>query len=217
MIRAATTCFVLVASLAFLSTLHADFVYKADDGTAETNAQSNDGKLGWYNYYIEENGQDVIVAIEAAFGSPSSVLIGETVEWAVFDDINDDKDFSTVAVLAQGTHQIQNAFFIGNGVLDVIPVPGVEVSGGFFIGIWYDDQTGQNTFPAPIDLTNFQDSSYFTTGNTGVTDLTDITFNSPSFISNWILRARAVPEPNCCALVLLAVSGLTLVRRRRCV
>ncbi len=164
----------------------ADFLYTLDDGTSENSIGILSGAdVGWINVLQAQDGATTITAIATQFGT--STPVGTPVDFALYNDPNDDGDFADAQLLTSvsTTTEVNGASF------QTEPIPPTQVSGVFFIAAVAEGAT----FAAPIDLSSTsQQSSLFASTSTGTFDLS----NPPSaslvddlgFAGNWILRAQ---------------------------
>ncbi len=163
-----------------------DFLYTLDDGSSENSLGIEAGAdVGWINILQAQDGATTITAISTQFGS--SAPIGTSVDFALYEDPNDDGDFADAQLLTSVSTTVE----VGGDRFQTEPITPTQVSGVFFIAVVAEDVT----FAAPVDESSTsQQSSLFASTAIGAFDLS----NPPSasliddlgLPGNWILRAQ---------------------------
>jgi hypothetical protein len=163
-----------------------DFLYTLDDGSLENGIGIGSGAdVAWINALQAQDGATTITALSTQFGSGAP--IGTPIEFALYDDPNDDGDFTDAQLLTS----VSTTVGVGGGLFQTQPITPTQVSGVFFIAVVAEGAT----FAAPLDQsTTSQRSSYIASASTGTFDLSNpptvTLIDDAGFAGNWILRAQ---------------------------
>lgn len=134
-------------------------LYAHDDGTGNVNIgppSTFDPDMLWGNYFLTEEGGEVITQIQVAFGPTFPSLANGPVTFWLLDDPDMDLDprNATALVSVQGTPDVfGNNFF-------VVDIPPTVVSGAFFVGASAQLMGGQDA-PGRVDTSSPADKSWF--------------------------------------------------------
>ncbi|MCK9489051.1 MAG: S8 family serine peptidase [Xanthomonadales bacterium] len=134
-------------------------VYLHDDGDGNTNQgppSSFDPDMLWGNYYLTEDGGEVITQISVAFGPTFPSLADGPVTFWLLDDPDMDLDprNATALVSVQGTPDVFNDEFF------TVSIPPTQVSGAFFVGASAKLLGGEDK-PARVDTGGPGETSWF--------------------------------------------------------
>ena len=133
--------------------------YLYDDGAGNTNQgppSTFDPDMLWGNYFLTEEGGEVITHISVAFGPTfPSLKAGPVTFWLLDDpDMDFDPQNATSLTSVEGTPDVfGNTFF-------TVEIPPTEVSGAFFVGASAQLLGGQDR-PARVDTNARADRSWF--------------------------------------------------------
>ncbi|MEO1696989.1 MAG: hypothetical protein AAFU73_06820 [Planctomycetota bacterium] len=189
--------------------------YGYDTGVADASFGFECGStasLDWMmlNAYEAENGTDILLELSAQFGDPASGSGGydpsAAIEWAIWNDPNDDGDPIDAELLWSATDTVGSA--LDSGAFKTIAVPEITVNGTFFVGILFDENLDVGGGrPMSLDTSvPFAGSSWVGYQNSGACDreidLSDLstvnglhpTSTTTAFWStpgNWMIRARS--------------------------
>jgi hypothetical protein len=134
-------------------------LYLYDDGSGNTNIgppSTFDPDMLWGNYFLTEEGGEVITEVSVAFGPTFPSLASGPVTFWILDDPDVDLDPRNATSLAsvEGTPNVfGNTFFS-------VDFPPTEVSGAFFVGASAKLLGGQDR-PARVDTGARADRSWF--------------------------------------------------------
>lgn len=134
-------------------------LYLYDDGDGDTNQgppSTFDPDMLWGNYFLVEEGGEVITEISVAFGPTfPSLADGPVTFWLLEDaDMDLDPRNATAVASVTGTPDVFNdAFF-------TMQIPPTKVSGAFFVGASAKLRGGQDR-PARVDTHGRADRSWF--------------------------------------------------------
>lgn len=196
---------------------NAQFTYQLDDGSGENAiGLTTGGVISWGNMFDVVASSAIVQSIEVGFGNDNTggTLVGAAYAWVIAGD-NDANPTTGLTFLATGVGNIVNDDFGTNGVLDLINVGSVDVSGfaNLFVAFAVAHTAGQ--FPAAIDTTASAGRSWAAINPVNVGDWSGTAnlIDNFGFAGNWIIRANAVPTPGVAGV--LALAGLGAIRRRR--
>jgi hypothetical protein len=211
-----TISFAAIAAIAMTAGL-ANAQYQLDDDSGENNIGVTGGSISWGNMFVVDPNFTTITSIDFGFGVDTAgdfTLVGETVNWAILGDNDNDPTNGTTTLLT-GTHTILTDDFMVNGLLDSIAIANLDVSGfsNFMVSASYDDSVSPGGFPAAIDQTSSLGQSWANISLDQTNFAGGGTIDSFGLPGNWIIRANAIPAPG--AMALLGLGGLVATRRRR--
>lgn len=196
---------------------HAPFAtYMLDDGTAEDSVGlTAGGNLLCLNSFAITGGQNIITAIEIAWGTPAfpdPTLDGLPYTAVLWSDPNGDGSPTDAVVLSTMVGVVANQ---GTNTFIISPITPTAVStSNFFVGFVINHAAGQ--FPAAFDTDapTLPMRSWVSVGG-DINNLSDaFPIEDAGLVGNWLIRADAVPEPTTYALVGLGLAGIAFLRRR---
>ena len=134
-------------------------VYLHDDGDGNTSQgppSSFDPDMLWGNYYLTQEGGDIVTEISVAFGPTFPSLADGPVTFWLLDDPDMDMDprNATALVSVQGTPDVVNDEFF------TVSIPPTRVSGAFFVGASAKLLGGEDK-PARVDTGGPGETSWF--------------------------------------------------------
>ena len=202
-------------------------LYQIDDGISEdsvgvTGTPNDFIALNQFNVF---NGQDMIGAVEIAWGTPNfpdPSLNGLSYTVAIWADPNNDGNPSDAFLLGTAPGVISNA---NTDTFDITAFSScIRVTTSFFVGFLIS--TDGSKFPAGFDESNpLSGRSFVTAASYQAGDLTNLTNNTLlpldtvenyGLMGNFMIRADPwqVPEPTSMTLVVFAgVAGLLVYHR----
>ncbi len=174
-----------------------EFVYQLDDGSSENALGAGGGEIMWINAFETVEGSATINSIASAWaaGGEEGFPEGGEAEFLLYNDPNNDGNPSDAELLTSVGTTVQAPHTDEFTVEEIAPT---QVEGVFFIAAVVGYEDGQ--FPAPIDESSSQGSSWIVGGGTVDTgdlsnnDLGPDNLDSIGFPGNWLLRADAIEQ-----------------------
>jgi hypothetical protein len=200
--------------------------YSLDDGTAENSVGlNNGGVLAGINAFPVAGSDNVITAVEVAWGTPlfvgtTGVVAGTPFNYYVWsaNGTGSNPSGAGSTLLFSGSSTI-SAANIENNTFQSLAVPSVVIGSAiFYVGVSISHAAG--AFPIAVDQSAPTLSGVSWVAGGAAFDPNNVGFASggaidlaASGLGNLMIRATAVPAPS--ALGLLGLGGLVAGRRRR--